>query len=171
MATATGSDTPYCDGEDLASFIDGTLLGQLVVDNGVADTDPYNNAKYLEMVKAACGELESAAMVGGKYTADMLANMSGNAKSFRNSIIAGIVIGYMRDRRVVVREDELKQYVRSSKLLKDLREGIKIFPFQEIQDARTMSSRDESPQAQARRNTVVSEASRFFGGDGGYCNW
>jgi hypothetical protein len=163
-----GSNIAYCAGNDLKPFIDKRWLAQLISDAGApVGGDPFADSVVLpSLILAAGGEVESACLVGGKYTPDDLNNLLANSKQLLIRIIAGLVVKQGRERRMYV-EDEKRQNLPIARFAQTqldlIRKGERIFSVAAVQDARTMSSRDESLPARVVRDGITERNHRYFG--------
>ena len=170
-----GSATPYCSGSDLKPFIDKRWLATLLSDSGSPiGGDPFADTTILpQLILAAGGAVESACLVGGKYTPDDLNNLEANSKQLLNRILAGIVVQMVRERRQYV-EGEKKQQQPIARFaethLSLIRKGERIFSVVAVQDARTSSARDESLPARIVRQGITERNHRLFGRRG-YPQW
>lgn len=171
-----GTDTPYCTAAELKPYIDKRALAQLVCDGGTNPYftppntwtgDPFTDTAVLPpILLAACGTVESACLVGAKYTADELDNLPAASKQHMIRIIAGLIMDTLRGRRTEYGTSD-KQMLPASwaqKELDKLRNGTRIFSIPSVQDARAgMSTRDETPTARVQRNDIVVRNRRYFG--------
>jgi hypothetical protein len=163
-----GASAPYCTGNDLKPFIDSRWLGQILSDSGqpVAG-DPFSDGVVLpSLILAAGGEVESACLVGGKYAPLDLVNLEANSFKMLVRIIAGLVVRNGRERRMYMENEKRTDMpiARWATTQLDLiRKGERIFSVVAVQDARTMSSRDESLPARVVRDGITERNHRYFG--------
>lgn len=165
MAVRTGT-APYCTVEQFLRHVDADFAGQLVRDTGeVRDADELDfDAVVEEALKAASGEVESAATRGEFYTpADLaaLAASGGNGAAFLRSLVADIACVRLRMRRAFVGEP-LPQERRAIDLLDALSRGVRIFPFREVQVHGRPASRFATAAERAAVGYVTDD-DRFWG--------
>jgi len=170
-----GSNSPYCSGSDLKPFIDKRWLAQILSDTGTPIAgDPFADTTILPaLILAAGGAVESACLVGGKYTPDDLNNLEANSKQLLVRIIAGIVVQQSRERRQYVEGDrkQAQPIARFAEThLSLIRKGERIFSVVAVEDARNSSSRDESLPARIVRQGITERNHRLFGRRG-YPQW
>lgn len=164
-----GSNVAYCDIDELKPFIDTRILGILVSDTGKPYVgDPWSESNVLpNQLLAACGNLEAALLVGAKYTAEELSvdNLSTASRMHMLRIIAGLLMGGLRDRRGVIAGDKAPVIADwAEKEITKLRNGIRILSIPTVQEAREgITARDESLVARTQRQGIVSRNSRYFG--------
>ena len=128
--------------------------------------DPFAESVFLpKILLSACGALEAALMVGAKYTADELTHDVPEAsRQHMVRIIAGLVMGALRDRRGIVTEKEPQISAWAEKEITKLRNGVRILSLPSVQDARAgMTSRPEDYQTRAQRPDYSNRKNRFFG--------
>ena len=78
-----GSDTAYCTADDLKPFIDKRVLAAYLSDSGQPlSGDPFCRYRHSSQpVAIHLRNAESACLVGAKYTADELANLTAASKT------------------------------------------------------------------------------------------
>lgn len=163
-----GSSTSYCTAAELKPYIDKRVLAALLSDTGTPLTgDPFTDSVNLpSILLAASGTLESACLVGAKYTADELDNLPAASKQHMIRILAGLVMDTLRNRRTEFStgDKEVRGASWAEKQIVMLRNGHRIFSIASVQDARAgTQTRDESPTARANRRDIVVRNSRYFG--------
>lgn len=113
---------------------DARTIGDLVSDEDirVPSADLATDSKLLAALNDASGDLESACLVGGRYTAAQLAALTGNSLYYRVRITCDIAMWYLLQRRAGGDADELEKF---EKLrmghLKRLQSGESIFGIDE----------------------------------------
>jgi len=161
-----GSDTAYCTADDLKPFIDKRVLAAYLSDSGQPlSGDPFADTVILpSLLLSISGTLESACLVGAKYTADELANLTAASKNHMMRILAGLLMDALRGRRDVISEKESRPASWAQKELEALRKGYRIFSVPAVQDARAgTTARDESPPARQARNAITTRFNRYYG--------
>lgn len=164
--TPVSNASSYC---AVASFLlryDAREVGDLCGDRGVqvSESALATNAKLLQALKDASGDLESACLVAGKYTPTDLAALTGVAAEFRDRIISDLAAQYLRDRRFYEGERQpSERYSRAQEKLQLLRNGERIFGLQEVMDAGHPTTGFRTEATIERTNLASYQANRFFG--------
>lgn len=172
--TPTSTSTPYLTAADLWAYITPEIVGDALRE--VAD-DPRPSRSALEdttsgvgallntLLLAACGELESATLVGQRYTVADLGALTGSGAAHRNRIIAGLVALpiYSRLKPGTADPRQVPLYAFAAGQVQLLQQGERIFGFTEAADAGLPSVNDPEPRNQKYPATVVSTATRYFG--------
>lgn len=167
VGASPGSNVAYCTQADLKPYIDSRTMATLLSDSGKPLTgDPFTDTVFLpSILLSACGALEAALLVGAKYTAEELASEVPEAsRQHMVRIIAGLVMGALRDRRGIVTEKEPQISAWAEKEITKLRNGVRILSLPSVQDARAgMTARKENYQTRLCRPDYSNKKSRFFG--------
>ncbi len=161
-----GSDTAYCTADELKPFIDKRVLAAYLSDSGQPISgDPFADTTLLpDLLLSVSGTLESACLVGAKYTADELDNLTAASKNHMFRILAGLLVDALRGRRDIISEKEARPASWAQKELESLRKGYRIFSVPAVQDARAgTTARDETLQARIQRNGIVTRMNRYYG--------
>lgn len=155
---------------EFLSRVDQRTVGDWASDTGVRiapgslPTDPNVAAA----IGDACGEVESAALAGGRYAAADLATLAATNCVSRNRlyrIVSDIALVFLYERRpnVFAEAKPPQCWERASVWLEQLAQGTRIFSFQETEDAGRAANSDETLQDLITRNGVVTQAHRIFG--------
>lgn len=178
--TPASSLTSYTTAARLFDFIDWRIVGDCVRDDDSLErptlnelTTPNNPAglRVVAALEAASGELESACLPRGQYTADDLNALTGMGKGYLERVVAGLAVGVLFSRRWPAsgKYEELPAVRYAEDTLERLRLGERVFGFaQNIDAGKGMSAPPFGPPPQSPtedRNTVA-EAYRFFGNRG-----
>ena len=161
-----GSDTAYCTAIDLKPYVDTRVLSTYLSDTGKPYVgDPWADTTMLPaLLKSISGTLESACLVGAKYTAEELDTLPEDSKQHMFRILAGLLMDALRGRRDIISEKESRPASWAQKELDSLRKGYRIFSIASVQDARAgMSTRDESLQKRIQRSVVTTRFHRYYG--------
>jgi len=174
MAKTPGSTgTSYLSPADFLTRTDARTVGQLCSDTEgtvVTPTALLADPNLKACLMDACGDLESAAMVGGKYTMEDLGALAGNltaSTAKMNRIIRDITLVYLLERRpntgVTIPESVERSMMRSQAWLEQLAQGVRIFGFLETQAAGVLDENILTSSEITDRNLIVVEAERYFG--------
>jgi hypothetical protein len=133
----------------------------LVGDNGMEDLSPATNTNWQAALDAAAGEVESACLMGGRYTPTDLATLTGVSQKLLWRTIARLALGDLlggRRQPLMPTPESVKE---SRVLLEQLRKGERIFGLVELQTAAQPSLIDDA--ASTTRPSITKIASRYFG--------
>jgi hypothetical protein len=165
MTINSGSDS-YLTSTEFLRYYDTRMVAELLGDTGRAVQDVLDDSKLDQLLRSASGEVEAAALRGGRYTADDLTTISGgttNGSYYLKKMVAGVVMQNLRARRGRVGEDLLEQFKWLVNALKELRNGEQILGFTEVQEAGNITTQlDNSATVIARRGLALF-ASPYFG--------
>lgn len=171
--TPQSTGTSYLSPEDFLTRTDARTVGQLcsdvegtVVSPTALLTDPNLKACLMD----ASGELESAAMMGGKYTMSDLTALVASGSAAAGTlyrIIRDITLAYLRDRRPdqghAIPDGVERSMIRSQAMLEQLAQGVRIFGFVETMQAGVMDENILTAAEVTNRNGLVVQAQRYFG--------
>ena len=163
--TSVSGLTAYCTGSQFVSFYDARTTAQLLSDTDIpiALTLVASNTTLANLLQTASGELESIALMGGRYlTADLQA-LTGNAALFLAWLVAALTVPLLKQRRPELPADDFPQMKKAEAFLAALEEGKAIFPTAEAQTAGTMEDQIEVAQDVENRALVTWRAERLFG--------
>lgn len=160
--TPIGSLTAYADSDDLILWHDERQIKQWCKDDNTVETTLSTNGKVTAALDRASGDVELACIAGGRYSAADLAALNGVAQVTLKALICDIAYCYIADRRVP-NLLELPVFTRSMTLLMQLRDGVKIFPFQETIDASVDGTADLSTDSRGIHTRPTNVADRLFG--------
>lgn len=168
--TVTSSASSYCTVAEFLKRVDLRTVGDWASDDGVRVLAGAltTDAKVLAALADASGELEAAALIGGKYTVEDLAALAatdcvGRAKLYR--LISDLALCFLYDRRPQMFADARPPncWERATGWLNELAQGTRIFPFQQASDAGRLENSKVTDSELAERNGVLLQASPFFG--------
>ena len=171
--TPSSTGTSYLSPDDFLKRTDVRTVGQLcsdvegtVVSPTALLTDPNLNACLMD----ACGDLESAAFIGEKYTMGDLAALTANPTAATNKmfrIIRDLTLAYLIERRpntgVAIPEGVERSIGRAQAWLEQLAQGVRIFGFVETAKAGHLHDHTETYFEVTKRNGLVVQAERFMG--------
>lgn len=177
--TSISTVVPYATPQRVLAYLDirrvCDLCGDYVTPVIAAVDIPTNN-RFLTCIRRACGEVEAACMVGGRYAATDLANLTNPADRAAGKIsaseellvglIADLTFGYLYDVRGFAKQGEetsLPQFERALDRLQQLREGERIFGIQPVVDAGVMADEVDDCFDLEDRDLAVFQAGRLFG--------
>ncbi|VTS00603.1 hypothetical protein [Tuwongella immobilis] len=159
------SSNSYCTGSQLLDYHDARLVGDLLSDaeTRIAEGSIPTNPKVLAALRRASGDLESAALVGGRYKVTDLEMLTGNALEYRIGLVADLAFWHLTKRRFpATKIEDVTGAQQAMDTLELLRTGERIFGVVEVIEAHNMGTVDVS-QPVDRRPTTVQMARRFFG--------
>lgn len=114
--------------------------------NLLSNTDAVEGRRFLKMLMRASGEIEAAALLGGKYTPASLNALTGGMKEFLSSLCFDLAIGPCYRRRPGFAGPEIEQENRARAFLVALEQGAAIFGLQENIDASHMELTIDTPR-------------------------
>ncbi len=168
-STPLSSLTPYASPQDLLERYDVRTVGELASDTGIPLTAQQmkTSARILAAILDASGALESACIVGNRYTPHDLQSLTGASANFCKMLVCDLAMG----RLVMARptKDETPQfYTMALQWLERLRLGERIFGLQETADAGARITEDPFLESDlARLNLATYQCQRLFGIRGG----
>lgn len=172
MSTPVSSLTPYATAADMLTRYDATTVGDLLVDGRNAtkpDASILLNAgtpegqKLQKLLMGCSGLVESAAMMGGKYTPADLASLTGNQAELLKRIVCDLAIFDLYKRRPNPDSPIPAAYREAANWLSALEDGTTIFGLQEVIDSTHLRSEVESPGIVDQRRMWTREAAPYFG--------
>ncbi len=158
----------YADGNDLIARYDIDLVGDLATD-GRETLDQANVPAHVNIIAAledASGEIDAALKVGGRYTAEQLAGLTGNAAKHLKRICCAIAMCGLLDRRPEVSSTEYRErvYQRAKELLKSIKSGDNIFGLPEEVDAGVIDTGGPTVIEIEERNDLTARMGSYFPG-------
>lgn len=164
MSTPTSATTSYCTPAQALNFMDSTMIGDLVDDQGnrVTENELLTNEKFQACLDSASGELEMAALVGERYTPDDLLALTGVMAVKLQELVAWLAIPKLLGRRNPALE-KYDQIEDARDMLSAIRQGIRIFGLVETQDAGQMAQVDNTSNMTKPLPSSYKLAGRFFG--------
>jgi hypothetical protein len=164
MSTPTSASTSYCTTEQALNFMDSTMIGDLVDDQGqaVTENELLVNTKFQACLDAASGEVEMAALVGERYTPLDLQSLTGVMAVKLQEIVAWLAIPKLLGRRNPALE-AYPQVDDAREMLQAIRLGVRIFGLVEAQEAGQMFRIDDASNQTRPMPTSYKLAGRYFG--------
>jgi hypothetical protein len=172
--TPLTSATPYCAGLQLFNYCDVRTVADYAQDlgqrpGGSPNPDPMVVAALpvvTELLLAASGDIEAAAMVSQRYTPTdlnaLLTNGGAGAAKLRE-LCAGIMMQKLFERRPNRTAPEFPAVARAQAWLEALANGVRIFSFQEAADSGLPEVVVEQPPDHVAQNLTTTIARRFYG--------
>lgn len=164
--TVTSGSVSYASVADLLIRYDERRIRDLVGDDGRREptSSLATSTVLLELLAESSGEVESACLVAEKYTAADLVALTGNGESLLKRLVCDIAFQFLIDRRGKDGENEKPwRYERALEKLQQLRDGARIFGFQETQNAgHPVEGYRTEAQIQDQALSTY-QAQRFFG--------
>lgn len=164
--TPNSSANPYCSPAQYQNFVDVRLTGQLVRDDGTIATasELLSDPVLAAHLAAASGEVEAAALYGGRYLPSDLQALNGVSAQWLAKLVANLAFGSMMQRRGYDLQ-KYPQVVDALAQLEKIRAGDVILAFAEIEQAGVAASRYRTLAEieSARLLTRSTAALRFMG--------
>lgn len=163
--TVATNASSYLSVAEFLKRFDWRVVADLVSDDGtrLAEASLPANTNLLAILDDASGDVESAAMMGGKYSAADLAALTGVSQKKLFRIIADLAICYLYERRPDREMKSPASMDRTQAWLEKLVEGTRIFGFQETVDASVLDHDTETTDHVEARNLPTYIARRMFG--------
>jgi hypothetical protein len=169
--TPLGTATPYCSAAVLFQFHDAQQVAQLLRDGDgpqptrarILDPESTEGLILATLLLAASGELESACLIGNRYSPTDLAALTGSGLGRLQKIVADLTFWALMQRRQPGSADPktCPGALQGLTELDRLRNGERIFGFQDSAAAGLPTVTDPDTTKQA--NPLVSNANPFFG--------
>jgi hypothetical protein len=165
------SITPYMSISDFLARKDYRLVAQLAVDDpdnlyplSALPAALYTDINVQTAVAAACGQLESAVLRSNRYMVSDLQALQGVSQAYMKTILSNIAMYEMYGRRSGPNPSStmMSDYESAIKALNDLAEGIRIFSFNETQQAGLPAVYQMQPYDYIRDNLVTTR-NRSYG--------
>ncbi len=170
MSTVMTDTTAYANSTDLINRYDARDICQWVSDTAapVSQGSLPTNAVLTALFQDASGQVEAALLAVDRYSVTDLQNLitaGGNSANFLKRIVCDLVVGMLIERRPFLDRDLPPAYLRALEWLEELRNGKRIFAFQEVADAGNAKITIDSVYDIQSRNLASQQASRYFGAD------
>lgn len=174
--TPSSSATPYCSAAEFFDFYTQPLAADMLKSDpdgprpsylAMLDSTNPAGAKLLNALRRGAGEIESVCQIAARYTAADLLALDGMSAVLLKGLNAARAMWsiYQRLKPGSAKPEDVPGAKESFELLKDLRDGAKVFSYEEVQDAGLPSVQPPSPQNLQTPN-VVGRAYRLFPGYG-----
>lgn len=166
--TVASSSTLFCPVSEFLNRCDTRTVEQLASDDDtpVASAALATNGKVLAAIGDACGYVESAAYVGGKYAAadlEALSSTDCHARKLLYRIVSDLAQMLMLERRPDLNLLPTEGMKRSLDWIEQLWDGKRIFPFAEAALSGRLELDTETEAIVAERGLSTYTARRFFG--------
>lgn len=167
--TVSSGEDAYLTAAEFLARVDERVVGQWLSDTGTALTEAQMlaSAKLAQALKGASGELESACLIGERYSADDLAALADsdtNSAALLKDVVAGLSLARVWQRRPRTNNDPYPTQAQwSQQLSEQLRNGVRIFGLAESAEAGRMDVSTITPEEVAARRLISTSARRFFG--------
>lgn len=163
--TPASAQTAWVTAADLLQWHHPRSVGDLVkpraADPALSEGQILGSQVVARHIQAAIGQMEMAAIRGGKYTPANLAEMTGMAGQELRRIVSHLAFASLvRYRFVSIADEDLPGELEAKAYLKALAKGEVFLPFDEVAGAQQVDS-----QNKFRPGVRLSDqAGRFFGG-------
>lgn len=164
---SSATPNPYASIADWVVRMDERRLRDLTRDDDTRESGSLTgNATLQALLDDAAAEVESSALVGGRYAvadlAALAADPTGVGKNLVKRLVIDLAYGYGRERRYPD-EQPPAAFKRAQEKLADLRTGKAVFGLREQVDASQIEPVDLSVQTPSGQVQVSQRARRFFG--------
>lgn len=165
MPTPVSSLTSYCSAAQFAQYIDVRMIRDLVRDDGTRanQADAFSETLLPELLLACSGEVESACLVGQRYTPEDLQALTGASQALLRKTVAWLAVGALYERRGYADRELPAGIEKAEQRLERLRLGERIFGIQEVMDAGNPRTTFFDQRDLDLFNGVTTQARRFFG--------
>lgn len=162
--TCISAANPYCTGAQFVTFYDARPTSQLLSDNDVpiALASVPSDPTLASLLGVASGELESLALMGGRYQPADLQALTGNSANLLAWLVAALTVPLLQQRRADVVAPEFPQRERAEQWLQALVEGKTIFSTQDAQAAGQMFDYVEQDYDVEQRQLTTFTCARLF---------
>ncbi len=174
--TPLSTATPYCSALKLFTYHDAQQCADMLRDGDgprpsrlcILDPTSDPGAVLLEILLGASGELESACLIGDRYSPTDLGALTGSGLQRLTKLVADLAFWTLAQRRQPSSADPEKVPGAKQALaeLDRLRNGERIFGLQESANAGLPDVSEPEPTRNLG-SPVVSQSSRFFGTSSG----
>lgn len=164
--TINSGSTLYLTALEFLRYYDQRMVAEFLGDAGKPVADVIDDPKLAALLKASCGEVEAAALRGGRYSSDDLTDISSgdtHGSHFLKKLVAGVMMQNLRARRGRVGEDLLEQFKWVTNALKELRNGEQILGFVEVEEAGNVTAQTDNSANVIARRGISLFASPYFG--------
>lgn len=170
MSTPVSATTPYCSAEEFLVFTDFRTIVDLCSDDDgrplqsdFIDPTTRTGEIALAVLQVASGELESAVLLGGRYTVEDLQALTGNQQQFIKKLVADLALWEFYSRRPDITSQMPPKCEQAKAIVNAIAQGEMIFGIQENIDAGHIQLTVETPADVENRNLITFQAERFFG--------
>ena len=157
---------PYATGDDLVARYDIDVIGDLASDERetLERRDVSGHPHVLAALEDASGEVDAALLAGGRYSAEQLETLSGSAASYLKSIVCGLAMAALHERRPEACEADLIERLtkKAKDAIQSLRRGENVFGIPEVVDATRTELSGPSAMDLRNRNGLAERMGRFF---------
>lgn len=136
-----------------------------VVIANLSDPQTYSGKILDVKLKAASGMLESACLRSQRYSPADLLSLEGNSAEYMQEILSSLVMFNLIGRRPgpAPPDTVVTQYEEAIKALNDLSEGIRIFAFQEVEQAGLPQTNQFNQSDLIQNDAIVARWTPMFG--------
>lgn len=165
MPTPVSSLSPYCSNAQFLDRYDVRTIAELIqdTDESLDVAQVTASARLEKLLMEASGQLEAAALLGGKYTPADLNALTGNMGQWIAGIVADLAAPKVIGRRFMEFGEFQKRLEQAGKVLEALADGRLIFGLQENIDAGMIDDHVETASDVEARKMITYQASKYFG--------
>lgn len=168
--TPVSNSTPYCTAQEFLKRADFRTVADNLSDNDkrptlptILDSSSVEGNRLYVILMDASGEVESACLLGGRYTPADLAALTGNQAQFLKRLVTDLAIPMVYRRRPDLNTPVPDWCTQAKNILNALAAGDRIFGIQETIDATHAEIEVDSAADVEARQMPTYTASRFFG--------
>lgn len=188
--TPNSGVSPYITVSQFLSIKDSRDVGMLASDNNVplTPTQLQTDPNTLAALAFASGELEAAVLASNRYSVADLQALQGNSQNYMLGLLADIAMFRMYGRRNGPQPSDMviARYNQAMEVLMNLRQGVAIFAFAEVEAAGNPSNVQMTYWDALNKGMLTARWVRPFGirntyrpwwgygwggGGGGGCGW
>lgn len=165
MPTPLSSASAYAGVADLTAYHDERHVRDMCGDADARETgDLSANAKVTKALLRASGEVEQAVLVGGRYTPEMLAALTGASLEALKGLVADLAYWHLSKRRYPQQKvSDCPGAEKAFEMLELLKAGERVFGLQEVHDATVLEPVDMSTDSTGNETRITDLANRYFG--------
>jgi phage gp36-like protein len=155
----------YAEPSDLLARHDNTVVAELCSEDehAVPAEDLATDTNLLAALEDASGEVESACLIGKRYSVEDLEGLTGNSLAKLKRITCTIAMANLLERRPVVHVQEAEKLLeRAEKYLEQLRTGQRIFNLEDQVDTQLPTVDGPTSVDCARINLLPDRMPRYF---------
>jgi hypothetical protein len=166
--TPTSTLVPYCEAAHFVERYDIRTVGDWLSDETpprrLTPTEVLNSTVLATLLLEASGEIESACLMGERYTVDNLLSLTGGSAELLCGLVGGLTLGKLWGRRPRTDSQPFPTAARwAQDYLQRLATGERIFGLVEVTEAGRMDHDRETASVIRDRSLTVVEAARYFG--------
>jgi len=145
----------YAEPADLVKRFDAREVAQLASDTGEPVGSVTLDPVVLLALEDASGDIDSALLAAGRYTADDLEGLEGNSLALLKRMTCELAMVYLMERRPDLSEEQTRRHEAIRKRhLEPLRQGVNVFGLEATVEAGQPSVEGPTVQEVAQLNLI-----------------